>query len=364
MNITPNLDVKVWLGADAIGMVKAGTAIEVTGEADNGLTVAPSVGGTKLAAPKTLTVAFQPRPHPFQVGFHLLSEARHGDGYLKPAGVYPDALGCQSYVVYGGVRGAVELAQRTDKFVIYRPSTPERGYMPDVNRVIDECRLAIERGIAVTTGINECDQMGGGCGATATKIIERARWEKDFIAKARAINPNVVIVAGEWSYGTPDFTNEDVCRAIKAEYKPLHDSGIKIGIHSYSPDPAHIDKPDELKWFERRFEWFFTRCGFDPAKRGIYIVEAGIDQGGTGGAKALGMSPAEYGAFLVKYFDAISKPIVVNGIQHTTPVEQVILFQYGCGLAGCSENKEGNWFGYQHDYALPEVAKAARWYKP
>ncbi len=277
MKVTATINATLYAastGITTVGQLLAGAQVEQVQTVNNRYGFYFGVGDAPvkqtLVWANVSAFATPPAPSVIKFGLHLLGEAQNGDGKDMPAGVYPASLGCQSYLVFGGVVGAWDLQQRTGATVLYRPSREvPTGAMPDPARVIDECRYMIERGGAVTTGVNECDQQPGGCGSDPNKIAQRANYERDFLARAKAINPNCTVVAGGWSYGTPDFTRADVCDAIRTHYAPNYNSGAwKINVHLYSPDLAHIDNPAEWKWYERRWEWLFTHCGFDPARRG------------------------------------------------------------------------------------------------
>lgn len=309
-----------------------------------------------------------PPPNAIKFGLHLLGQPEHGDGFNKPVGTWPNTLGCQSYIVFGGVVGAWELSQRTGKTVIYRPqsSIPGGGVMPNVSSVIDECRYLIERGGCVTTGINECDSQGGDCGQNVALINQRASFEHEFLNRAKQINPACTVIKGGWSYGTPDFTRQDVCDAIRNGYSDDYNSGAaKINMHLYSPNLAHIDNPADWQWYERRWEFLFTKCGFNPSVRGIWCDEGGLDIQGSGGyrqqADAGNINATWVGDHCAKILACQNQPLIVGGVSHPTPVEVYTVFQYKCGLAPCEPNCQGCWYGYDVSWCLNDVARGFGW---
>jgi len=147
--------------------------------------------------------------------------------------------------------------------------------------------------------------------------------------------------------GTPDFTNPETCQIIRELYAPAYNNGlIAFDMHLYSPDPHHIDKPNEWQWFERRWEFLFTRCGFDPNVRAIYCSECGLDQSGVGGFKAHATSQEKFSDWCDKYIRLQSAPMVIDGKSYPSPIIGGAIFQ---------ASDRGRWEGYDITSYLPSL---------
>lgn len=192
------------------------------------------------------------------------------------------------------------------------------------------------------------------------------------------------IAIGTFSVGTPNFTNPDVCQAMKDVIAPLWNAGkIKfLDYHGYAPNQGSIfkrfgqslmapiplgsqmvisgfigrnrdtmatwmepsrgilaqnaaavsfdDTPDWNSWFERRWEFLYTRCGFDPEAPGrIVMSEMGLDEGGVGGFPAHKMNQGDVDKWIQAYIKLQAAPLVVAGKSYPSPFLAGAIFQSG-----------------------------------
>lgn len=88
-------------------------------------------------------------------------------------------------------------------------------------------------------------------------------------------------------------------------------------------------------WFERRWEWVFDSCGFDPSPNllGIYSDETGVDEGGVGGFPAHKASDADVEKWAREYVALQRLPL--NG--GPSVMRGAAIFQAG---------DTGKWSGY------------------
>lgn len=164
-----------------------------------------------------------------------------------------------------------------------------------------------------------------------------------------------IYVCSPYSMGTPDYTRQDVCDQLRQHLAPHYNSNLlAFGYHSYSPDPAHIDKPAEWVWYERRCDFLFQKCGFspDPTLCGIYMDETGVDTMGRGGYLSWNMDGAQVAAHLRKLCDALRSPLVVNGRSYPSPYRAATVF--------AATDDVQRWGGYRVQGFLPEIAQVAR----
>lgn len=279
-----------------------------------------------------------PKPEPtpvtpdFALGYHVMSNtnlAREEAGH-----------GCKYFMVMDDFGGAGDLKRtHPGATVMVRRYFPQSFFLsPD--QVIQGLEGA-QHGALVYTGFNEADQGG----QDGEELRTRARIDIAVARKIKERNPGATYAVGSFSMGTPDFTNPDTCRIIREEYAPHYNSGlIAIDMHLYSPNPGHIDKPAEWPWFERRWEFLFTKCGFDPRVRAVYCSENGLDQGGIGGFPAHGLSPDQVVDHCRKLINAQTAPLIVSGVSYPSPIRGAALFQLG-------GNGDKKWAGYDVNYS-------------
>lgn len=187
-------------------------------------------------------------------------------------------------------------------------------------------------------------------GDSGRSIAETAKLEID-LAKAIRAHSGARFAAGTFPNGNPDFTNPAVCAEIRAAYADAYNAGvIGFDMHLYSPDMMHIWQDAELIWYERRWEFLFTRCGFDPRVRAIYCGEHGVDQGSVGGFPAHDTSGADFARWIRRNQEVQQRPLVVDGKSYPSPIVGCALFQLGD-----RSTEPGGWGGYNVERYLPEL---------
>jgi hypothetical protein len=111
---------------------------------------------------------------------------------------------------------------------------------------------------------------------------------------------------------------------------------------------AFNDTPSYQSWFERRWEFLYTRCGFDPKAPGrIVSSECGVDEGGVGGFPAHSMDRAAVNAYCTRFLQLQAQPLVVNGVSYPSPFLAGTLFQ--------GDPDDQRWAGYRVTSFYPLV---------
>lgn len=210
-----------------------------------------------------------------------------------------------------------------------------------VNQALDALEGATHPGVVYTLW-NEGD--------AGRPLAAQAKLEID-LAREIKRRSGARFAAGTFAMGTVDFTNPAICAEVRDAYAAAYNAGeIAFDMHLYSPNMMHIWQDDGLIWYERRWEFLFTRCGFDPRVRAIYCGETGVDQGGVGGFPAHGASGADVARWVRRNAEVQKRPITVNGVAYPSPAIGGALFQLGDSNSG-----PGGWAGYNVEYALPEL---------
>ncbi|CAB4147558.1 hypothetical protein UFOVP505_36 [uncultured Caudovirales phage] len=187
-------------------------------------------------------------------------------------------------------------------------------------------------------------------GDSGRSIAAQAKVEIDLALEIKRIS-GADFAAGTHAMGNPDFTKPSVCAEIRDAYAAAYNAGvIKFDMHLYSPNMMNIWQDADLIWYERRWEFLFTKCGFDPRVRAIYCGETGVDQGGVGGFPAHGASAADVARWVRRNAEVQQRPVVVNGVSYPSPIVGCALFQLGDRNTG-----PGGWAGFNVEYALPEL---------
>jgi len=197
----------------------------------------------------------------------------------------------------------------------------------------------------IYTGVNEGDEVGQG---TVEQIRQRAEFDLALAQKIKEIS-GATYAAGTFSMGTPDFTKSQICSAVQALYAPAYNSGlIWWDHHLYSPALDHIYQDSELQWFETRWQFLFTHCGFDPdSKSRVVCSETGEDEGGVGGFSGHGRNDDQVAAWGRRFIEVQSRPLVLGGVAYPSPFVGGAIFQVG--------NRE-DWAGYNVEGLLGKVS--------
>jgi hypothetical protein len=316
--------------------------------ANNGRAVATGVALASLLAPVT---APQPEPTPtptpepvptetplgdFKLGINVLMNTSYARAEAERGGEY--------FLVMDDFGGAEALKRAHPNAIVQVRRYFPQNFFLSADQVLQGLEGA-QHGALVYTGFNEADQGG----QDGDELRTRARIDIAVARKIKERNPGAIYAAGTFSMGTPDFTNPETCKIIREEYAPHYNSGlIALDMHLYSPNPEHINKSAEWQWFPRRWEFLFTRCGFDPKVRAIYCSETGLDQGGIGGFPAHGFTQERFRDWAWKYIALQSLPLVVNGKSYQSPIRGGAIFQLG-------GNGDNRWLGYNIAAFLPTL---------
>ena len=273
------------------------------------------------------------RANQFRLGIHAMSNS---DVAFEEA-----RQGCRFFLCMDNFTGASELKRaHPDAVVMVRRFFPH-GVVPSVEQIINGLEGAKHRDL-IYIGLNEADQLG----QDGDDLRRRAQIDIEVAQRIRQ-GSGATYAAGTFSMGTPDFTNPETCQIIRELYAPAYNSGlIAFDMHLYSPNPQHINQPHEWQWFERRWEFLFTRCGFDPNVRAIYCSECGLDQSGVGGFKAHAYSQEKFADWCDKYIRLQSAPLVLDGKAYPSPIIGGAIFQ---------ASDRGNWAGYDITDYLPTL---------
>jgi hypothetical protein len=216
--------------------------------------------------------------------------------------------GCRYFLCMNDFTGAAQLKRAFPDAIVMVRRFFEHGWLPSADQIMNGLEGAIHKDL-IYIGLNEADQIGQDGNALRT----RAQLDLEVARRIRQ-GSGATYAAGTFSMGCPDFTNNETCEIIREHYAPAYNAGlIAIDMHLYTPNPQHINQPGEWKWFERRWEFLFTRCGFDPKIRAIYCSETGLDEGGVGGFKAHNYTQEQFRDWCEKYIALQNAPLVVDG---------------------------------------------------
>ncbi len=314
--------------AAIVGIVNGGLTVEVLAVTDNWASVPLLAGGAAINIEGTdkpvvgymyapmLDFGNIPPPSTtpvIHIGIHSMSNARASD---------ETGQGCK-YVMCMNFSVAETAKQaHPDATVMVR------HYWGNTVPTVDQALAALGGGHnpgLVYTGLNESDALG----QDGAALRQRAAFD---VGMAQAIKQasGAVYACGSFSVGTPNYVNQDTCDIIREMYAPYYNNGIlKMDMHLYSPTLAHIDDDSGLIWYERRWEFLFTKCGFDPTVRGIYCSETGVDQTGKGGFQGIGASQDQFRHWVQRFIEIQQRPVTVNGVAHTSPFMGAAIFQLG-----------------------------------
>ena len=181
---------------------------------------------------------------------------------------------------------------------------------------------------------NEGQSWGYG---TVKEISDRINNEIEAMRILRSRGAKVCL--GAYSVGCPHFPDDEICKQVR-RYAEFYNSdpGVYFSMHLYSPNMQHIFRADNDQiWYERRWEYLFTKCGFDPAQRKLLCSETGIDEGSIGGFPAHNAATADFERWVVAWQALQAQPVMVNGVSYPSPLVGAAIFQ--CG-------NDPSWAGY------------------
>lgn len=304
--------------------------------------------GFAADAPVTSTPTPAPAPSPSPapttqpaarlLGVHELS----GQGRAKRA----LELGARAVMCFEDALGAAQLSLAyPDAIVMHRKDfrfpLPARDLL--AAHGINPDQVSTSR--AWYRGANENDVATWD--ADVDSIRRRAAFDIECATLLKKAAPNARWVAGGYAHGCPDFTDQRICDVVREVYAPAYNAGlIAFDIHSYSKSDPKNPKNYRFYapiWFERRWEFLFTKCGFDPNVRAIVSSETG-GECGAGGFGWAGFTQDEFRAWCAFYLKVQQQPLVVNGKTYPSPFVAATLFQWGNTHGG-----SGGWLGYALD---------------
>lgn len=316
----PNKDAAI------LGVVQGGLTVDVTNVTDNWAMVPLQAGGAAISdegtdqptvgymwAPMLIFEKATPAPPRILMGVHGMTNGRAIDEANR---------GCRFVMSMNlGVAEQIK-AQHPGAVVMLRYYFGTQ--VPTVSDAMRALGGGRNPGL-IYTGLNEADALG----QDGDALRRRARFDVE-MARAVKQTSGATYAAGSFSMGTPDFTNPQTCDIIRTLYAPHYNSGLlKMDMHLYSPNMGHINNASAVIWYERRWEFLFTKCGFDPTVKGIYCSETGVDELGRGGFPGHGTNQADFLSWCRQFVAVQQKPLVVNGRSYTSPFIGAAIFQLG-----------------------------------
>jgi hypothetical protein len=328
-----------------LGWLPGGAAIDLYNAIQNSngkwVQVALAAGATSLLAESDRQALYgyidydqvfgQPGRPAVQAGLAVIANAE--------AAMSAAQAGCRFFSVIFNPELASRIKDRyPDAVVLVRPDLGDsHNQLPSADKVLERLRGATDSRL-IYLGINEVDQVG----QDANGIRARAALDIEVAQRIKAAS-GAVYAAGSFSVGTPDFTSPQVCDLIREVYAPHYNSGLLWwDNHLYSPDMQHIFRTDaqtptwrgetqtvaETQWFEMRWRFLFTRCGFDPRSPSrVVCSETGVDDGG--GFTAHNATGEQVVAWCKRFAEIAAQPLVVAGAQYESPFVGGAIFQAG-----------------------------------
>lgn len=307
----------------------------------------------------TVTVTVKPAPRPQRaapgLGVHVITYGRGMDEAY--------AQGCRAFTVLDDYMQAARYAQGDPMqwtpdcgypIVFYRPWYEANNYDGDwiynwMGGALQYLENHPNGRNVVIAPVNEWD-IGGPDHKTPEGMADFC---KRILRILDLLNArgffNVAMMTA--SMGTPEFTNPGVCDAIRQYLAPHWNSGrIRfMDLHNYSPRLEHIDDEDDLVWYERRWEFLFTDCGFKPDAPGFIVsTETGEDEGGIGGFKAHQRTREQVLYWCRRNLEVQARPLVVNGVSYPSPFKVSTVYRLG---------RDGQWQGHAVDDYMPLLWK-------
>ena len=238
------------------------------------------------------------QPLDIGLGVHTITTGRSAQEAFR--------AGCRWFTVCDSFDVAAELAGQ-GAFVLARRIWP--NWLPEPEQFVSTLgKLA--PGVAYL-GMNETDSIGDSPDA----IRKRAAFD---VAVAEIIRKRSGgksrYVGGGFATGTPDLTNPAICAAIRDGYAAAYNAGaLLFNQHNYvvtKEGARSLFDESSLTWWARRWEMYFTRCGFDPRVRGIVSAETGVDAGK--GFLGLGYTRQEFSAFVRRWREVMARPLLID----------------------------------------------------
>lgn len=250
-----------------------------------------------------------------RLGLHVMSNVGHA---IAEAG-----KGCRYFMVMNNNLGAHQLKTAFPDAVVM-----SRFYIGRNRLSADDLIRALQvypESELVYTGHNEQDIIG----TSPDAIRERSQFDAEVAQKIKIIAPKAKYAAATWSMGEPDVSNPEIIKAIKDYYAPHFNSGLfGLDQHSYSQTAAWADW--ETEWLVRRWEKYFTLCGFNPNRgQSIYMGETGCDDGKQNGFRGQGASADQFKAWCRKFIEVGKRDIVIDGKSYPSPLVGGAIFQVG-----------------------------------
>lgn len=340
--------------------------IRLNGSAQSGPTgsavVTPSVNTTYSlfvgypdapSVTKTVAILVTPAPVPTRgragLGVHVLANGHSDDEANHPSAYgYAWQRGCRVFTIMNDQDAAAQYATGDPRkwtpdsnypFIMYRQYHDTNPW--SAQQMIDQLGGLLAKGNnnVVITLANEWDNGIEGASSTKAGMKKFCQWTIDCLNKLKARGfTNVAWLTS--SMGTPEFLSDDVCGVIKDMIAPLWNSGelFWTDMHLYSPNKQHIQDDSGLIWYERRWEFLYTKCGFSPTAPGFIVSsETGLDEGGIGGYNAHGMSRDEVLAHCTRQLQVQQAPLVVNNVSYPSP------FKAGTIYTGYDDDPKWGW---------------------
>lgn len=273
---------------------------------------------------------------PPMLGVHVRHHTVNADWALSQ--------GCPFVVVLGDKLGAVQMAQKyPGKKVCYRSWFGNARLTPA--EMIQTLGVAKQDPPMLFVGYNEYDSIGG----SAEDLKTHALFDIEVAKRIKDINPGSLYLAATFPHGNPDITKPEICDVLRQYYAPGYNSGLfGADLHNYSKLELQKDrnqKPAEPDvWLLRRWEWFFTKCGFDPKVRNIWSTETGVEAGAGGfrWAENYGWGDKELLDWCKLHQRENGRDLIINGISYPSPYQGGAIFQMGLP----DERGSGSWEGY------------------
>jgi len=331
-----------------LGFVPGGVALDVADVVTNAsgkwAKLSLTVGGSQLFQSSAQDSLFAyitaeafvdalepPAVKPIKVGLSVI--------YNTEAAIRAGNLGCRFFSIVGHPSLGSQVKDTfPDAIVMVRPYLDVHA-LPDFNYILTQLEGAKDPRL-IYTGVNEYEQIGG----DPDSIRKRAQFDIEMANRIKAIS-GATYAGGTFSMGTPDFTKPEVCAAIQQYYAPAFNAGVLWWDHHlYSPNTQHIYRDDvqvqtwngqrqvivEHEWYETRWHFLYTRCGFDPKSASrIVSSETGVDEGGVGGFPAHHATDQDVLMWCKRFMQISTLPLTVGGTQYPSPFVGGAIFQVG-----------------------------------